>query len=299
MPLPQLLLYAATLFFLGALIVRGVRYARQPVHLRWELYPVAHEKGRARYGGSHFEEPEHWARPRRVDRLGETRAMAAEIFLLAGVRHHNPRLWWWSWPFHAGVYLVIVWLVLLLGAGALLARTAAVPGALASAIDMAGFAGLGLGIAGAVGLFCRRLTDPALRAYNAPADVVNLLAWLAYLGWTLGAHLPAGGFAALVAIARDLVALRPAVLAWPVAVELTLGAMLLAYLPLTRMFHFAAKYFLYHDVRWHDAPNPRGGRLERRLLQAMDYGVAWNAPHVAGAATWGDAAAGANGKDAR
>jgi hypothetical protein len=56
------------------------------------------------------------------------------------------------------------------------------------------------------------------------------------------------------------------------------------------MFHFVAKYFLYHDVRWEDAPNPRGGALEQRLQQAMDFGVGWQAPHVAGSRSWGEAA---------
>ncbi|HOX26362.1 MAG TPA: respiratory nitrate reductase subunit gamma [Candidatus Krumholzibacteria bacterium] len=296
MPLPQVLLYAATLFFVGAAAVRGARYARQPAHLRWELYPVAREGARARHGGSRFEEPEHWARPRRVDRVAEIRAMAAEIVLMAGVRRNNRALWLSSWPFHAGVYLVVIWLVLLLLGGLLQAAGAAAPRALLAAIDVAGFAGLGLGIAGAAGLLWRRVADPALRPYNAPADHANLVAWLLYLGWTAVVHVASAGFAPLVAVASAFVTLQPASVAWPVAVEVVLGSLLLAYLPLTRMFHFVAKYFLYHDVRWDDRPNPRGGRLERRLEQAMDFGVAWQAPHVRGAGTWGQAAADGSGK---
>ena len=42
-----------------------------PMHVRWELYPVAHEKGRASYGGSYFEEVDWWTKPREVDKLGE------------------------------------------------------------------------------------------------------------------------------------------------------------------------------------------------------------------------------------
>jgi nitrate reductase gamma subunit len=294
LPLPQVLLYAAILFFVAAVAVRATRYARHPVHLHWELYPVAHEKGRAAYGGSHYEEPEHWQKARRVDHAGEARAMAAEIFLLEGVRHHNKPLWRVSWPFHVGVYLAIGWLALLLIAGGIWAA-GPVPAPVTLIIDAIGFAGLGLGLIGAVGLLGRRLLDPDLRAYNAPADLVNLLAWIVYLGWSLGVHAVEGGFGSLVAFSGALVRGQAAVLSTPIAVEIVLGALLLAYLPLTRMFHFVAKYFLYHDVRWEDAPNPRGGALEQRLQRAMDFGVGWQAPHVAAARSWGEAAAGGRG----
>jgi nitrate reductase gamma subunit len=40
-----------------ATVVRAVGYARMPLHLRWELYPVPHEApDRAAHGGSYFEE---------------------------------------------------------------------------------------------------------------------------------------------------------------------------------------------------------------------------------------------------
>lgn len=296
MPAPQILLYAAALFFVGAVVVRAMRYARQPVHLRWELYPVAHERGRAAYGGSHLEEPEHWTRPRRPDRLGELRAMAGEVLQLDGVRRHNRPLWRVSLPFHLGVYLVIVWLLLILAAGFVWPGGVA-PRAVLIAIDVAGWAGLALGLGGGVGLLGRRLRDPALRAYNAPADLFNIGIWVVYLGWTALGHLPEGGFGSLVALAGSWWRLQAMPLDALLAVELLLGAVLLIYLPLSRMFHFVAKYFLYHDVRWDDAPLRPGGRLQRRLTQALDFGVAWNAPHAAAARTWRDAAAGADDEE--
>jgi nitrate reductase gamma subunit len=259
------------------------------VHLRWELYPVAHERGRAAYGGSHFEEPEHWAAPRQVDHAGEARAMAREILLLEGVRLHNRQLWRFSWPFHVGVYLLVLWLGLLLLAGVVgpAARQSLL---LVWAIDLVGFAALGLGLWGGLGLLYHRLSDPSLRAYNAPADVMNLLIWLVYLGWTLGVHALDGGFASLADLAASLLRFEAASLSPALTAEVVFGALLLAYLPLSRMFHFVAKYFLYHDVRWNDAPNPRGGVLEGRLARAMDFGVAWQGPHVDGTRSWGETA---------
>ena len=41
------LTYLMVVSFLAAVASRAVKIARLPIHLRWELYPVAHEKGRA------------------------------------------------------------------------------------------------------------------------------------------------------------------------------------------------------------------------------------------------------------
>jgi len=57
-----LVLYAGALVFAIACIVRAVSYARLPLHLRWELYPVPHQaKERARHGGSYFELENWWS----------------------------------------------------------------------------------------------------------------------------------------------------------------------------------------------------------------------------------------------
>jgi len=291
MLLPPILLTAAVLFCLGAAVARAWRYARQPAHLRWELYPVAHERGRAGYGGSHLEEPEHWRQPRRPDHAASLRAMAAEVVLLEGVRRHNRPLWRWSWPFHLGVYLLLAWLLVMLVGGVLQASIGAVPAALVWGLDLLGFAALGLGLWGAGGLLWRRWRDPALRTLSGPAERAGLALWILYLGWTLARHAPGGTFEPLLAVAAGLVVLDPAPVAWPLAVEMLLGAGLLVMIPLTRQFHAVAKYFLYHRVRWDDAPTPPGSALERRLARALDFGVAWQAPHVAGARNWSEATA--------
>ncbi len=33
-----------------------------PIHLRWELYPVPHEAGKAEYGGGYLEETSWWSK---------------------------------------------------------------------------------------------------------------------------------------------------------------------------------------------------------------------------------------------
>ncbi|HEX7344020.1 MAG TPA: hypothetical protein VF398_07135, partial [bacterium] len=103
----NLFAYLSLTVFLAAVVTRIVRIARLPVHLRWELYPVPHERGRARYGGSILEEVDWWTKPRHVDRMGELAVMIPEILLLKGVWEHNRKLWWGSFPLHFGLYLLI------------------------------------------------------------------------------------------------------------------------------------------------------------------------------------------------
>lgn len=288
MPAAQILVYAAVLVFLVAVALRAVRYHSTPVHLRWELYPVAHEKGRAHYGGSIFEEPDWWLRPRQVDRLGELREMAAEILLLKGVRHHNPRLWVWSWPFHFGLYVLAGYLALLaVGGVSILAGSAPDGGWLAALrvlTAICGWAGMALTLVGALGLLARRAGDRNLRRFSAPAEYFNLVLFIAVMALGLVVHALADpGFGRMQEFAAALIGFRaPERLGIPLATGIAAAAALIAYIPLTRMVHFVAKYFLYHDVRWSDAPNPRGGKLEQRLMQAFNFGVSWRAGHIAG-----------------
>ena len=53
--------------FVVAFVLRTIRLAKLPVHLRWELAPVPHEKGKSHYGGSYLEEFEWWTKPREKD----------------------------------------------------------------------------------------------------------------------------------------------------------------------------------------------------------------------------------------
>lgn len=55
------------MIFIITVIARFIRIQKIPHHLRWEIYPVAHEPGdKAKYGGSYFEEPNWWEKPRKT-----------------------------------------------------------------------------------------------------------------------------------------------------------------------------------------------------------------------------------------
>jgi nitrate reductase gamma subunit len=288
--------YASVAVFVVAVAVRAVRIARLPLHLRWELYPVAHEKGRARYGGSYLEELDWWTKPRQSSLLGELRVMLAEIVLLAGVWEHNRKHWLRSFPFHFGLYL-LAGLVALLAAGGITvaAGGSVVAGggwwgrALYALTPVVGYAGLGLALIGALALLVRRSVEPDYRAYTKKADYFNLAFFVTTLGVALVAHLVAdpqfaglrGYFARLVTF--DFTAPGAgASLAGVSVAEVALGSLLLAYIPLTHMSHFFTKWFMYHDIRWSDEPNLPGSRIERQVNAALQYPVSWAAPHIAG-----------------
>ena len=74
------------------------------------------------------------------------------------------------------------------------------------------------------------------------------------------------------------------------AVGLLLIGILLAYIPMTHMSHFIAKYFTYHSVRWDDSINRKGGSLEARLAEVLAFRPTWAAAHMKadGTKTWGE-----------
>jgi nitrate reductase gamma subunit len=302
-----LLTYAATAVFLAAIAYRAVKITRLPIHLRWELYPVAHEKGRASYGGSYLEQSDWWTKPREPSLVGELKVMIPEILLLAGVWEHNRKHWVRTFPFHFGLYLLAGLIALLLLGGIATAAGAIVSadgGALGKALYhltyLVGYAGLGLGLAGTAALLARRTFDADYREYTKKADYFNLVFFVVTFVAALAAQTIADpDFAGLRAYFARLVTFdfSSAGVRFPspsgmVAVEIVLASLLLAYLPLTHMSHFFTKWFMYHDIRWSDEPNLPGSRIERRVGEALNYPVSWSAPHIRGDGkkTWADVA---------
>ena len=291
-------LVLSVVVFVAATVARAVMYARMPLHLRWELYPVPHEApDRAAHGGSYFEQGDWWTHKERRNLAGELGAMVPEMLFLKALREFNLALWYRSFPFHFGLYLLIATVVLVLGAAvAILTVPAAMAGALGSVLSVAyrvtGVAGVTLALVGAVGLLHRRLTDETLRTYNTAGDIFNLSWFLVAFG------VLAAGYALRPAGAPSTPALIAGLLTWDTTLEipglfaagLLLSAVLAAYIPFTHMSHFVGKYFTYHAVRWDDAVNRRGGAIEHTLAEYLTYRPTWAAPHVKadGTKTWAD-----------
>jgi nitrate reductase gamma subunit len=283
--------FAAAAVFLIAVVSRFVKYASLPIHLRWELYPVAHEKGRAHYGGSYLEELDWWTKSRESSIIGEMKVMVPEILLLAGVREHNKKHWLRSFPFHFGLYL-LAGLLGLLFVGAI----ASVAGvnvseegsffgkAVYHLTYVVGWMGLLLGLLGALALFARRAFDTDYREYTKGVDFFNLIFFIVTFVVAIAAH--ASGdlyFVQLRTYFENLITFNFAFSGGPLlAAEIVLASFLVAYIPLTHMSHFFTKWFMYHDIRWSDEPSFRGGKIEQKVGKALQYPVSWAAPHIRG-----------------
>jgi nitrate reductase gamma subunit len=284
--------YLGMAVFTIACIARILMWTKMPMHIRWELYPVPHEKGRAHYGGSYLEEVDWWKKPRETSLIGELRVMIPEILFLVALKEHNPAMWRRSFPFHFGLYLLIGCTLLMIGGAVLgLLSPTILSGGLGIVLEKGimacGYIGLIMALWGALGLLQRRLTAPELKDFTSGADIFNLCFFILALGCTL---------AMLLMIDRDfersrrfvqgLVSLQMTPLTgsrletlWP-TLSVVLLAALVAYIPLTHMSHFIGKYFAYHAIRWNDTPNLKGGDQEPVIQELLGRKVSWGAPHI-------------------
>jgi nitrate reductase gamma subunit len=281
-----------------------------PVHVRWEIYPVQHETAaKVAYGGSYMEDLNWWEKKRESSLLNELKYMAPEILFLRGLWKENRGLWWVSSPFHFGLYLMIATFGLLLlhafltlWGAPVLAAVSNVRSLLDGLIVFTGWVGLILGIIGSLGLLYRRLTDPELRRYSSFVDYFNILFIFlfflsAFVACLLGDPFLQGAKAytfGLLTGGHYLIPYMPGQ-SLPGGVAIVLASLLVAYIPLTHMSHMFMKYFLYHDVKWDDAPNRRGGRIEAAILKNLELKPTWKAKHIEadGQKSWRDIASSA------
>jgi len=288
--------YGLLALFLVAFTVRSLRMARMPVHLRWELSPVPHEKGKSAYGGSYLEEVDWWTKPREKDLVNEITYMGKEILFLKALWEHNRKLWWFSFPFHFGLYLLIggAGLLALGGVGAFFGIGGPGFGILTTGLPVLAGIGYALGTLGALGLFVTRLSSDEMRNSTAPVSFINLLVLLAMFVTGLWAVLTVPGFAgeAVAVVVGLLTASLPANIPGILSVHFVSAFIFLAYLPFTQMMHFVAKYFTYHKVRWDDEPVTAGSKLDLELKRLLNQPVTWAAPHIRadGKKTWVDIA---------
>ncbi len=278
--------------FLIVTIYRAWSLARLPVHLRWELAPIPHEKGKGKYGGSYLEEYEWWKKRRQKSFFAPLRYMAVEILLLRGVWKHNRRLWPLTFAFHGGIYLVFAMLLL-----SILNAIFSITGVPTSVLDVflaitsvVALAGYLLGGLGAISLILKRTLDANLRSFNSVSKYFNLV----FLGavFISGAYswLATPDFAlAMSRFIQGLVTLDTGLnLAFPLSMHVIMASLFFLYLPWTDMIHFVAKYFTYHEIKWNDAP--KDARMEKELKGLLAQPVSWSAEHIKadGKKSWAD-----------
>ncbi|MBU8932368.1 MAG: respiratory nitrate reductase subunit gamma [candidate division Zixibacteria bacterium] len=296
----QILSYLSVFFFVTALAAKMRKIAKMPVHLRWDLYPIPHEKGKGHYGGSYFEEVDWWKKPKNFSMLSELIEMGKEIIFVHSVFKNNRSLWYFSFPFHLGMYSLCAFAGLLIF-GAILGAvgievSATSPGFLALLVHFATFlvgtTGLMLSALGAIGLLFQRLTNYELHAASVRSDYVNLLFILAVVVAGLVSWATVDPtYAILRGYIQDLITFSAAApLPGAITVFLWLFVGLMFYFPFTHMTHMVGKYFTYHMVRWEDEPNSPGSEIEKSVTDCLQHHVTWSAPHIKTGGTWAEAA---------
>lgn len=296
----QLLFYVSILVFVIGCAYKAIQLTRMPLHLRWDLYPIPHERGKGHYGGSYYEELDWWKKPAEVSIPSELTEMGKEILFIQSMYHNNRPLWIFSFPFHFGLYLSIGFVIVMyLSAGLELAGFeigANSPSLLGQIVQYVavglGLAGSILGSFGALGLFFSRIFKYDLRATSVWTDYFNLLLLLGVFVTTIWSW---AAFDATMESARAftvslLTFSTTAPMPTVVTVHFALAAIFLLWLPFTHMTHFVGKYFTYHKVRWEDHPNKKGSHLEAAVNHALGYKIRWSAPHVKSGGTWAEAA---------
>jgi nitrate reductase gamma subunit len=292
----QFLTYAGVIVFVVAFALRLIKYFTLPMHVRWELYPIPHEG--KEWGGSFYEEIDHWKKERHVNHFNQYAFMVPEILFIRALKEDNPGLWYWSFPFHLGLYICIAGLVFLAVTAILqiagLTEQSAIFSLTQSLTVVFGMVGFVLGSIGAIGLFIKRVFDRELSEFSAPIDYMNLI-WLAaifvtgILVWRVDPKF---------ALSREFMVSLLTFQAAPdlhviQIINLLLFVGFVAYFPFTHMTHMVSKYFMWDKVKWDDKPNVGDPTMDAKIKEYLGYPVHWSADHVqaeGGKKTWVDVA---------
>ncbi len=298
--LPQLATYLSYLFVIAVYTVKVIKVARMPLHLRWELYPVVHEKG-YKYGGSYFEEPEWWTKPRQKSRSRSIIYLLKKYLFFGEYYRRNRGYWFGLYPWHIGFYLIVSFHALsFFGALAILtgfsvsAESANTLGRVLYYLTLVVAVGsFVLGSVGSIGLLVKRLVDKDLKAYASPVNYFNYLFFLAvFLSGLFAWYFFDPTLSAYREFWKSLITFRYMDVEPATYTHIMLFSLFLIYLPFTRSTHYITKFFAFFWVRWDDTPSLRGSKIEGRVKEALNQPVSWSAPHIQSGKSWGEVAQG-------
>ncbi len=203
--------FSAVLFAIGASF-RVITWMRAPKKLNWKLYPVPNGL------------------------VGEGRYIIEEWMSFKTLFRNNRAVWLGSYIFHLSLVSLAIWFALFL---------AGVP--LPALVRIGTIALFGASLY----LFIVRLWVPQMRTLSTAVDYLNLvlLGFTSFIGFQLTGE-GVGDQARSYFI--SLLSLRP--IPPPASglflLDLFLLECLLVYLPFSKMFHAASKYFAFHKLRW-------------------------------------------------
>jgi nitrate reductase gamma subunit len=272
-----------------------------PNNLRWEIYPIPHEKGSI-WGGSYMEEPEFWTKAREKNTLKDIWDIAKKYLTMWGYYRRVKSYWLGLYPWHVGFYLIVLFdgLILL---DALLMKTAGLDISGGSANTggqflyyitlIVGLSSFILGTIGSIGLLIKRLTDHDLRDNASPQNFFNYLFCLALFVSGLIVYFVVDstftGFREfwVGVISGEIIHVSAAEY-----IHIMLFNLFLIYLPFTRSTHYITLPITYFKIRWNDAHYRGGVEEDRKLKEILNQPVAWEASHIQTGKTWGEVVTG-------
>ncbi|MEW6623190.1 MAG: respiratory nitrate reductase subunit gamma [Bacillota bacterium] len=285
-------IYISLLAFILISLSVALKYAKMPMHSRWELYPVPKEKGRGEYGGSYYEELKWYEKPRETSLFAELKDMVKEMLFIKNLFVNQRPLWWLSYALHLGIYLLGLWTIMLfVGAVTEIAGMTIVSDAGVSShwwaalvyyvTFVAGATGAILTTLGSGALLLRRVTMESMKKYTTGQDYFNLLFIFIVLitGLVVWGSDPAFNYGR--EIMKGLLTFSPITADGPLTLHIILLGLLLIYIPQSKMSHYVAKYFTFHKVLWENDPNLPGSEIEKKIKEAASIkpGKTWAAPH--------------------
>lgn len=292
----QIITYLSYAFIIGIYAWRTYKYARMPVHLRWELYPIPSERGH-KYGGSYYEQSEWWTKPQPKKTLRNIAFMVKDYLYFMQYYQQNRGYWFALYPLHLGFYLIFISHVLFFLGGLALLLGLPISSSSSNLIALllyyltliTSVGGCALGSLGCIALFIKRAIDKDLRSYSAPVSYFNYLFFLlVFLSGLYSWYFFAPTLSAFREFWKALISISPSNVDTATALHIILFSLFLIYMPFTRAMHYIAKYFTFFSVRWDDKAILAGSTIEKKLQKAFSQPVSWSAPHIQRGRKWSE-----------
>lgn len=290
--------YFAYVFVVVAYTFKVQKYFKMPQNLRWEIYPIAHEKN-YKYGGSYFEEVGWHNKPRQKNILRSITTVVKKYLFMGSYFEKKRGYWFGLYPWHMGFLLIVFFdglilidAVLMKAADWEISGSAGGGGEFLYYFTMViGLVSFTLGCIGSILMFLQRTFDENLREYATPQNYVNYIFFLAmfssgWIAWIVDDATFAGFREFWVGV---LSAEAVSVGSWE-WIHIVIFAAFLIYLPLTRSTHYITKILYYFWVLSGDAPNLGKGETDARLNEYLNYQPSWSAAHYQTGKTWGERA---------
>jgi len=290
--------YFSYIFIIAMYTIKAVKYLGLPTHLRWELYPVMHEKN-YQYGGSYFEQVNWWTTLRQKHYIRSFLFLLKEYLTLGEYFKRNRSYWYSLYPWHVGFILIITFHILcffsavIMTAGIIVSPSSQdITGLLFYyLVLLTGVVSFIAGSLGSLGVFLKRLTDEDLKTYAAPINYFTYIFTLVvFLSGLYSWYFIDPTFSEYREFWKGLITFKFIDVEFGAAAHIMLFNLFLLYLPYTRSMHYITRFFGFYLIRWDDEPNIRGGKLELKLQALLSQKVSWAAPHIKAGKTWGEQA---------